>query len=53
MRRSAGTVAVPYISPTASGCSADICRAFEQHYPGHIQDATCSFKDRKRGCLGP
>lgn len=31
----------------------DICRAFEAHYPGHIQDTTCSFKDRARGCLGP
>lgn len=31
----------------------DICRAFEEHYPGHIQDTTCSFKDRGRGCLGP
>jgi hypothetical protein len=31
----------------------DICRAFEQHYPGHIQETTCSFKDRSRGCLGP
>lgn len=31
----------------------DICRAFEQHYPGHIQDKTCSFKDRDRGGIGP
>ncbi len=31
----------------------EICRAFEEHYKGHIQDATCSFKDRGRGCMGP
>ena len=31
----------------------DICRSFEQHYPGHIQAATCSFKDRSRGGTGP
>ncbi|MBK6630346.1 MAG: hypothetical protein IPG33_04505 [Betaproteobacteria bacterium] len=31
----------------------DICRAFEQHYAGHIQETSCSFKDRGRGCLGP
>ena len=31
----------------------DICRAFEQHYAGHIQETSCSFKDRGRGCMGP
>lgn len=31
----------------------DICRTFEQHYPGHIHAATCSFKDRSRGGSGP
>lgn len=31
----------------------DICRAFQQHYPGHIADKTCSFKDRARGGSGP
>lgn len=31
----------------------DICRAFQQHYPGHIQDKTCSFKDRARAGIGP
>lgn len=28
----------------------EICRAFEAHYPGHIQENTCSFRDRERGC---
>lgn len=31
----------------------DICRAFEVHYKGHIQDHTCSFKDRNKGGYGP
>jgi hypothetical protein len=31
----------------------DICRAFEKHYPGHIADKTCSFKDRGRSGIGP
>jgi len=31
----------------------DICRAFEQHYPGHIHGQACSFKDRDRGTAGP
>lgn len=31
----------------------DICRAFEEHYKGHIQDKTCSFKDRDRHGIGP
>lgn len=31
----------------------EICRAFETHYPGHIADATCSFRDRGRGATGP
>ena len=31
----------------------DICRAFEQHYKGHIHEKTCSFKDRARGGVGP
>ena len=31
----------------------DICRAFESHYPGHIRDKTCSFKDRGRAGIGP
>jgi hypothetical protein len=31
----------------------DICRTFELHYPGHISDKTCSFKDRGRSGTGP
>lgn len=31
----------------------DICRTFEQHYPGHIRDRACSFKDRDRAGTGP
>ncbi|MBM3392694.1 MAG: hypothetical protein FJY34_12105 [Betaproteobacteria bacterium] len=31
----------------------ELCRAFEQHYPGHIRADSCSFEDRGRGCLGP
>ena len=31
----------------------DICRAFEGHYKGHIQDHTCSFKDRDGKGSGP
>ncbi len=31
----------------------ELCRAFEQHYPGHIHASGCSFEDRERGCLGP
>lgn len=31
----------------------ELCRAFEQHYPGHIREDSCSFEDRERGCLGP
>lgn len=31
----------------------DICRAFQEHYKGHIQDKTCSFKDRARVGIGP
>ena len=31
----------------------DICRAFEKHYPGHIREKTCSFKDRNRAGVGP
>ena len=31
----------------------DICRVFEQHYPGHIHGAICSFKDRARHGIGP
>lgn len=31
----------------------DICRAFEEQYKGHIQDKTCSFKDRDRRGKGP
>lgn len=31
----------------------EICRAFSAHYPGHIREGSCSFKDRGRGCVGP
>lgn len=31
----------------------DICRAFEEHYKGHIQDRICSFQDRDRRGIGP
>lgn len=30
-----------------------ICRSFEAHYKGHIQDNTCSFKDRSCQGSGP
>lgn len=31
----------------------EICRAFEEHYKGHIHDDDCSFRDRGRGSVGP
>lgn len=31
----------------------EICRAFERHYEGHIQEYTCSFVDRDRTASGP
>jgi len=31
----------------------DICRAFEDHYKGHIHDDTCSFNDRDCKGSGP
>lgn len=31
----------------------DLCRSFEEHYKGHIQDNTCSFKDRDNEGSGP
>lgn len=31
----------------------DICRSFEQHYKGHIQKNTCTFKDRGGKGTGP
>ncbi|OGT05418.1 MAG: hypothetical protein A2143_00150 [Gallionellales bacterium RBG_16_57_15] len=31
----------------------DICRAFEDHYKGHIQGNTCSFSDRDCKGSGP
>lgn len=31
----------------------DICHAFEDHYQGHIQNGTCSFKDRDGKGSGP
>jgi hypothetical protein len=31
----------------------EICRAFEEHYKGHIHNNTCSFKDRDREGCGP
>lgn len=31
----------------------EICRSFEEHYKGHIQDNTCSFKDRHGRGSGP
>lgn len=31
----------------------DICRAFEEHYKGHIQSDTCSFNDRDCKGSGP
>jgi hypothetical protein len=30
----------------------EICRSFEEHYKGHIQGNTCSFKDRNCGGIG-
>jgi hypothetical protein len=31
----------------------DICRAFEEHYKGHIHGGDCSFSDRDRDAVGP
>ncbi|MDP2759285.1 MAG: hypothetical protein Q8O64_02605 [Sideroxyarcus sp.] len=31
----------------------DLCRAFEEHYPGHIQADGCSFEDRDGKGIGP
>lgn len=30
-----------------------LCRSFERHYKGHIQENSCSFKDRNRAGSGP
>jgi hypothetical protein len=31
----------------------EICRTFSEHYPGHIGEGTCSFRDRSRKGMGP
>ena len=31
----------------------DICRSFEEHYKGHIQESGCSFEDRDGKGSGP
>jgi len=31
----------------------DLCRSFEEHYKGHIQQNSCSFKDRSCAGSGP
>lgn len=31
----------------------DMCRAFEEHYKGHIQEHSCSFNDRDCKGSGP
>lgn len=31
----------------------DICRSFEEHYPGHIQEYGCTFNDRDCAGTGP
>lgn len=31
----------------------ELCRSFKEHYEGHIQEGTCSFKDRDRKGIGP
>lgn len=31
----------------------DMCRAFEDHYEGHINEHGCSFEDRDRKGCGP
>ncbi|OGS96867.1 MAG: hypothetical protein A3H31_06225 [Gallionellales bacterium RIFCSPLOWO2_02_FULL_57_47] len=31
----------------------DICRSFEEHYKGHIQENTCTFNDRECKGSGP
>ncbi len=31
----------------------DICRTFSEHYPGHIAEGRCSFRDRDRMGIGP
>jgi hypothetical protein len=46
----------PQLLTTADGAwlsKPDICRAFEAHYPGHIQPTSCSFEDRDCCGTGP
>jgi hypothetical protein len=31
----------------------ELCRAFEEHYPGHIDAEGCSFEDRDGKGIGP
>ena len=31
----------------------ELCLSFKEHYEGHIQEGTCSFKDRDRKGIGP
>jgi len=31
----------------------DMCRSFEEHYKGHIQESTCTFNDRDCKGSGP
>ncbi|MBF0368022.1 MAG: hypothetical protein HQL52_01055 [Magnetococcales bacterium] len=31
----------------------EICRSFEEHYPGHIHEKSCSFEDRDKTGHGP
>ncbi|MBF0384225.1 MAG: hypothetical protein HQL69_24705 [Magnetococcales bacterium] len=31
----------------------EICRSFEEHYPGHIHARSCSFEDRDKRGYGP
>ena len=31
----------------------EICHTFSEHYPGHIAEGTCSFRDRDRRGFGP
>ncbi len=30
----------------------NICKAFEQHYPGHVRTNDCSFRDRTKEVVG-
>jgi len=31
----------------------ELCISFTKHYPGHIDEAGCTFEDREKGTMGP